>query len=125
MEEARDEWIPICENCGALEPFATDGCSHWPDTFWGIDYTDCCLGHDIAYWQGGCLELKDKADRELYERIKSKAGVFWGWIMWFGVSQFGIGAIGTRARWGSGHKWPCYGDGLVTDLSEHFDDKPD
>ena len=51
----------------SLAPFTTDGCSLFPDgnfenkTLW----QDCCVQHDISYWQGGTREQRLKADEEL------------------------------------------------------------
>lgn len=50
-----------------LAPFTTDGCSLFPDgtledkTLW----QDCCIAHDVAYWQGGTKEQRLQADEEL------------------------------------------------------------
>ncbi len=38
-----------------LRPFTSDGCSLFPDgtTRDRTRWCDCCMGHDIACWQGG------------------------------------------------------------------------
>lgn len=40
---------------GGLDDFSSDGCSQFPDgTFTQENlWCDCCITHDIAYWQGG------------------------------------------------------------------------
>lgn len=30
----------------------TDHCTLWPDRLLGVDYSQCCLRHDLAYWSG-------------------------------------------------------------------------
>jgi protein tyrosine phosphatase (PTP) superfamily phosphohydrolase (DUF442 family) len=90
-----------------LRPFSSDGCSLFPDgtirdrTKW----CDCCLGHDIAYWQGGTSEERKKADEALracvLDRTKNKNLAE---TMYLGVRAGGHPAFPAWYRWGYG--WP-------------------
>ncbi|HBT84144.1 MAG TPA: hypothetical protein DEB35_12385, partial [Desulfuromonas sp.] len=59
-----------------LAPFSSDGCSLFPDgtlaerTRW----CDCCLTHDIAYWQGGSAAEREAADAALRACVREKTG---------------------------------------------------
>lgn len=59
---------------GRLEPFRSDGCSLFPDgtladkTLW----QECCVEHDLAYWQGGTREERERADLRLRDCIPKK-----------------------------------------------------
>jgi protein tyrosine phosphatase (PTP) superfamily phosphohydrolase (DUF442 family) len=90
-----------------LRPFTSDGCSLFPDgtikdrTKW----CDCCLSHDIAYWQGGTAAERKKADEALREcvldRTNDKALAE---SMYLGVRAGGHPAFPAWYRWGYG--WP-------------------
>jgi hypothetical protein len=91
-----------------LKPFATDGCSRFPD---GTSedrmlWCHCCAKHDYAYWMGGTSEQRKAADQELKECVaaagKPKTGAFMG----IGVRAGGSPLWPTRFRWGYG--WPYY-----------------
>ena len=94
-----------------LRPFTSDGCSLFPDgtikdrTKW----CDCCLSHDIAYWQGGTEEERKKADEVLracvLERTKDRNLAE---TMYLGVRAGGHPAFPTWYRWAYG--W-SYGRG--------------
>ena len=90
-----------------LRPFTSDGCSLFPDgtikdrTKW----CDCCLSHDLAYWQGGTAGERKKADEALrdcvLDRTKDKG---LSETMYLGVRAGGHPAFPTWYRWGYG--WP-------------------
>ena len=94
-----------------LRPFTSDGCSLFPDgtikdrTKW----CDCCLSHDMAYWQGGTAAERKKADEILrdcvFERTKDKGLAE---TMYLGVRAGGHPAFPAWYRWGYG--W-SYGRG--------------
>jgi len=94
-----------------LRPFASDGCSLFPDgtikdrTKWCA----CCLSHDIAYWQGGTKKERKKADEALrdcvLERTNDKGLAE---TMYLGVRTGGHPAFPAWYRWGYG--W-SYGRG--------------
>ncbi len=95
---------------GELKPFASDGCSFFPDgTRVQKDlWQDCCLAHDQAYWQGGGAQERAAADQELQICV---AGVGRPWtanLMLTGVRVGGLPYWPTPFRWGFG--WP-YGRG--------------
>ena len=99
-----------------LAPFSSDGCSLFPDgtlaerNLW----CDCCLTHDLAYWQGGSAAEREAADAALracvLERTKDANLAE---TMYLGVRAGGHPAFPVWYRWGYG--WP-YGSGYQ-DLS--------
>ncbi len=107
--------LPGCAAATAsdLQGFKSDGCSLFPDgtikdrTKW----CDCCLTHDIAYWQGGTAGDRKKADEDLrdcvLDRIQDKALAE---TMYLGVRAGGHPAFPTWYRWAYG--W-SYGRGYV------------
>jgi len=59
-----------------LKPFTSDGCSLFPD---GTPkdraaWCGCCFDHDIAYWQGGTAEDREKADDALRGCVLLRTG---------------------------------------------------
>ena len=81
-----------------IKPFKSDGCTLWPDG----NYVGCCVEHDRAYHKGGSAWLKQQADLELRKCVEKKAGKFWGFVMYAGVSIFGLPFWPTKYRWGYG-----------------------
>ncbi|MBN4074176.1 hypothetical protein JYT61_01295, partial [bacterium AH-315-E10] len=53
-----------CRSANILSSFTTDGCSMFPDKslISQTNWLDCCVQHDIAYWQGGTKEQRITAD---------------------------------------------------------------
>lgn len=80
-----------------LAPFVSDGCSV-PKRFAPASYEGCCTRHDYAYWIGGTLEDKNRADATLVNCIRAR-----------GASEFTVGAWQMMLsnfgiyRWGA--KW--------------------
>ncbi len=106
--------MPGCAAAAAsdqLRGFSSDGCSLFPDgTIKDRNkWCDCCLSHDIAYWQGGTAGDRKKADEVLrdcvFERTKDKALAD---TMYLGVRAGGHPAFPTWYRWAYG--W-SYGRG--------------
>ncbi len=95
----------------SLRAFTSDGCSLFPDGELKdrAQWCDCCLIHDIAYWQGGTSEDRQRADEALrkcvIDRTKSEALAD---LMYDGVRAGGHPAFPTWYRWAYG--WP-YGRG--------------
>lgn len=95
-------------SCGkviALDDFSSDGCSQFPDgTFSQEDlWCDCCITHDIAYWQGGSRQQKNRADHELRACVVNKTGNLWlADLMYYGVTFGGLPQFPTWYRWGYG-----------------------
>ena len=100
-----------------LRPFTSDGCSLFPDGTLKdrTEWCDCCLSHDLAYWQGGTAAERKSADETLrecvLERTRDKALAE---TMYLGVRAGGHPAFPAWYRWGYG--WP-YGRGY-TPLSD-------
>lgn len=97
-----------------LAPFTSDGCSLFPDgsrkerNLW----CDCCLTHDIAYWQGGTAAEREAADAALRDCVREKTGdEQLAATMYLGVRAGGHPAFPVWYRWGYG--WP-YGTGYQT-----------
>lgn len=88
-----------------LAPFSTDGCSLFPDgtftnkTLW----LDCCIEHDIAYWQGGTEEDRRNADQRLKDCIQERTGdAALAQLVYDAVRTWGGPAFPTWYRWGYG-----------------------
>lgn len=100
-----------------LVPFASDGCSLFPDgtlnnrNLW----CDCCQQHDLAYWQGGSADERSQADVRLRDCVLARTGdPQLAETMYLGARGGGHPAFPTWYRWGYG--WP-YGRGYAP-LSE-------
>ncbi|MBE0618717.1 MAG: hypothetical protein IH608_12455 [Proteobacteria bacterium] len=94
-----------------LVPFASDGCSLFPDgTRDDRDkWCDCCQDHDLAYWQGGSADEREKADATLRECVLARTNdQQLAETMYLGARVGGHPAFPTGYRWGYG--WP-YGRG--------------
>ena len=90
-----------------LSDFTSDGCSLFIDgTFEDPDlWKECCLKHDIAYWQGGTEEEREAADIAFRECVKKKTGNSeLAEVMYQAVRQGGEPYYPTWYRWGYG--WP-------------------
>jgi len=89
---------------GDLAPFRSDGCSRFPDgtpahpQLW----LDCCVAHDLAYWQGGTRQQRLEADRQLRACVSRRAGTALGYLMFSGVRIGGSPRWSTDFRWGFG-----------------------
>ena len=106
--------LPVLGQAVELSPFTSDGCSLFPDgtvedrTMW----CDCCLTHDVAYWQGGTEEERLAADEGLRNCVlKTTGNEALATAMFLGVRAGGSPAFPTWYRWGYG--WP-YGRGYQT-----------
>ena len=90
-----------------LTNFSSDGCSLFVDgTFEDPElWKECCLKHDIAYWQGGTEEERKAADIAFRECVKKKTGNSeLAEVMYQAVRQGGEPYYPTWYRWGYG--WP-------------------
>jgi len=93
---------------GQLDDFSSDGCSQFPDgTFTQQDlWCDCCITHDIAYWQGGSRQQKKQADLALRECVLQKTGnSILANSMYYGVTIGGSPVFFTWYRWGYGWRY--------------------
>lgn len=85
--------------------FTTDGCSLWLNSFFGNDFTDICVAHDMEYWKGGSKEDRKNSDRLFRESINEKVFIM-GDIMYFAVRVFGHPVVPAPWRWGYGFEYP-------------------
>lgn len=90
-----------------LKPFATDGCSLFPDRslVTNEDWCDCCVAHDFAYWRGGTRQERLAADRALKACIiKTTGNLPLAQLVYTGVRGGGAPNRFTSYRWAYG--WP-------------------
>jgi len=67
-------------------PFATDGCTNWPDGPW----LECCEAHDRYYRYGSLAGLpRKRGDRELRDCVICKGYRISAELMYRGVRMFG------------------------------------
>jgi hypothetical protein len=95
----------------ALTPFATDGCSLFPDgTRDSPDlWCDCCLAHDLAYWKGGTAAERLAADTALQACVLERTqDPHLARTVFLGVRAGGAAVFRSTFRWGYG--W-AYGRG--------------
>lgn len=91
-----------------LDNFSSDGCSQFPDgTFTQENlWCDCCITHDIAYWQGGNRKQKNQADQALRACVLNKTGsLLLADTMYYGVTLGGSPVFPTWYRWGYGWQY--------------------
>lgn len=88
-----------------VHPFKSDGCSCWPDG----DWLECCVKHDILYWQGGTREERKAADLALRTCVTAKGHPLVGQAMFLGVRMGGVWWLPTPFRWGFGWNYPDSG----------------
>ncbi|MFZ5775761.1 MAG: hypothetical protein ACOY3Z_09790 [Thermodesulfobacteriota bacterium] len=86
-------------------PFASDGCSCWPDDGW----LECCVEHDAIYWMGGTREERERADAALRECVRQKGHPLIGTLMYHGTRIGGAYWLPTPFRWGFGWPYPQAG----------------
>jgi hypothetical protein len=98
--------LTACASQSRLRPFATDGCTLFPDgTSEHKDlWLHCCVDHDHKYWMGGAKEDRLKADRELRACVAAVGEPKTGALMMAGVRAGGTPYLPTSWRWGYG--WP-------------------
>lgn len=89
-----------------IRPFTTDGCSMSPNgpRTKPNAFLECCVNHDLAYWQGGTLEQKNEADLALKACITEHSNPKISEIYYGAVSIGGGPQFKTPFRWGYG--WP-------------------
>nr|WP_314546088.1 hypothetical protein [uncultured Massilia sp.] len=96
-----------CQSVPVLQPFATDGCSMFPDhaPIGKADWCACCVAHDLAYWRGGTEAERLEADRALETCVTAASGSpALAQTMYAGVRAGGVPYFLTSYRWGYG--WP-------------------
>ena len=99
-----------------IKPFSNDGCSLFPDgSFKQKDlWCNCCVVHDVAYWQGGSDAQRLAADKKLRSCVlkKTKNPVL-AELMYQGVRVGGSSMIPSWYRWGYGWEYGV-GDKALT-----------
>lgn len=81
--------------------FKSDGCSLFPDG----KYRDCCVAHDLAYFNGGSWTMRWRADKKLFKCVAAKKGFghkILAPVIWLGVRLGGVHFLPTPFRWGFG-----------------------
>ena len=89
-----------------LKPFTSDGCSLFPDGTYAQQslWMECCIRHDIAYWQGGSQAQRLAADQALEACVSQVGEPEIARLMLAGVRIGGSPYFPTWYRWGYG--WP-------------------
>lgn len=99
--------LNACSNRDLIAPFASDGCSLFPDQslIAPADWCACCALHDAAYWRGGSEQQRMQADRDLRQCVLEKTGSqAFASLMYEGVRVGGSPYFFNWYRWGYG--WP-------------------
>lgn len=100
--------IAACATTDRIQPFASDGCSDFPDgtrahrTLWRA----CCVEHDKAYWRGGTYDDRVAADQALERCVAAVGEPEVARLMLAGVRVGGSPYWPTSFRWGYGWPWP-------------------
>lgn len=95
-----------CARTVRLKPFASDGCSLFPDgdTRSG-SWCACCFEHDLAYWKGGPDSERKAADSALGDCILARTrDSTLARAVYLGTRAGGSPYFPTWYRWGYG--WP-------------------
>ncbi len=106
-----------------LQPFATDGCSLFPDgtmeneTLWRL----CCVIHDVAYWRGGTYDERLEADQALQRCVEERGESEIARLMYSGVRAGGTPYSPTPFRWGFGWPYPRGYKALTEDEREQVE----
>lgn len=93
------------ENSDHLSDFTSDGCSLFPNRSLinNDDWCECCVEHDIAYWQGGTKAQRLSADEKLRDCVLEKTGnQTLAETMYQGVRFGGSPYFYNWYRWGYG-----------------------
>ena len=97
--------VAACSSDSHLKPFSSDGCSLFPDRsqIAALDWCNCCLAHDIAYWRGGTRDERETADIELKNCVAARTGnEAFATLMYEGVRLGGSPYFYNWYRWGYG-----------------------
>lgn len=95
---------------GSFSDFTTDGCSMFPDgklSGTKTEWRHCCVIHDIDYWMGGEIHLKEKSDKDLKACVAHVKGRALGTTMLLGVTIGGAPSP-LSWSWAYGHKKRSY-----------------
>ena len=109
-----------------IKDFTSDGCSLFPDRSLinNDDWCDCCLEHDIAYWQGGTKAQRLEADQKLKECVLKKTGdAVLAEAMYQGVRVGGSPYFYNWYRWGYGWTYERKYQALTLEEQRQVSDK--
>lgn len=109
-----------------LNDFTSDGCSLFPDRSLinSDDWCECCLEHDIAYWQGGTEEQRLEADRKLRDCVLENTGnQALAETMYQGVRLGGSPYFYNWYRWGYGWSYERKYQELTLEEQQMVSDK--
>ena len=68
-------------------------------------WAECCIRHDLAYWQGGSNDERLSADQALKQCVAKVDEPHIAKIMLAGVRVGGTPYLPTSFRWGYGWPW--------------------
>ena len=85
-------------------PFKSDGCSMWFDSWRGIDFYPYCFLHDLEYWVGGTNTDRLVADAQLMIDIAKAGCPQMAEIMFHGVRVGGHERFRRTFSWGFGRR---------------------
>lgn len=94
-----------CSKTNELADFTSDGCSLCPDQslISEKDWCECCVEHDIAYWQGGTEAQRLEADKKLRDCVLAQTdNKVLAETMYHGVRFGGSPHFYNWYRWGYG-----------------------
>ena len=98
----------LAYSANEIKPFTTDGCSAFPNgtieqqSLW----VNCCIRHDLAYWQGGEYKERLAADKALQSCVAKVGEPELAKLMLAGVRIGGSPYYPTGFRWGYGWAYP-------------------
>lgn len=100
--------VPV--NKPILRTFFSDGCSLSPNSFFKVNFAQCCVEHDLAYWIGGTKEQKDLADNQFKMCLQHKLNKDYNGVIqtsvsetyFLGVQIGGVNFLPNSFRWGYG-----------------------
>ncbi len=100
----KDDILDVLRSDPPQDVFVSDGCSLWPDSWFGADLFPACFWHDVRYWCGlpGDDLARLKADAELMLSVAEVAGVDLAVAMFNGVRVGGSEHLPTPFKWGFG-----------------------
>lgn len=88
----------------------------FPDGVGSLNWLDCCVRHDMAYWRGGTAEQRYDADQQLKICVEhSTQDVKLAEFMFQGVRMGGSPYSITSYRWGYGWAHPRFYQALTPD----------
>jgi hypothetical protein len=110
-----------CSSDSQLDPFASDGCSLFPDSSLidRVDWCSCCFEHDLVYWRGGTADERAAADSSLQDCVLAKTGnAALATLMYEGVRVGGSPYFYNWYRWGYGWSYDRKYQALTDDERE-------